>query len=104
MSSASVLTLSPAGYCPQLTLRLAAISESEPLCDWRLTANQFVLAPSPLRLMIRYFFFALGPDRVENTARCCISNVAMETCLFAKPLLSNGCRLLAYSSGVYATI
>jgi hypothetical protein len=31
-------------------------SESELLYDWRYTANQFVLAPSPLRLMARIFF------------------------------------------------
>jgi hypothetical protein len=26
------------------------------LCDWQFTANQFILAPSPLRLMARFFF------------------------------------------------
>jgi hypothetical protein len=31
-------------------------SESESLYDWRFTDNQFVLAPSPLRLTARYFF------------------------------------------------
>jgi hypothetical protein len=30
--------------------------ESELLYDWRFTANQFVLAPSPLRLTARIFF------------------------------------------------
>jgi hypothetical protein len=30
-------------------------SESELLYDWRFTANQFVLAPSPLRLTARFF-------------------------------------------------
>jgi hypothetical protein len=31
--------------------------ESELLYDWRFTANQFFLAPSPLRLTDRIFFF-----------------------------------------------
>jgi hypothetical protein len=31
-------------------------SESELLYDWQFTANQFVLAPSPLRLTARIFF------------------------------------------------
>jgi hypothetical protein len=31
-------------------------SESELLCDSQFTTNQFVLAPSPMRLMIRFFF------------------------------------------------
>jgi hypothetical protein len=31
-------------------------SESELLCDWRFTANQFVLVPSPLRLTTDNFF------------------------------------------------
>jgi hypothetical protein len=31
-------------------------SESELLYDWRTNANQFVLAPSPLRLTVRIFF------------------------------------------------
>jgi hypothetical protein len=35
-------------------------SESELLYDWRFTANQFVLAPSPLRLTTRDFFFQLN--------------------------------------------
>jgi hypothetical protein len=33
-----------------------AESESELLYDWRYTANQLVLAPSPLRLTTRIFF------------------------------------------------
>jgi hypothetical protein len=33
-----------------------SVSESELLQDWRFTANQFVLVPSPLRLTARYFF------------------------------------------------
>jgi hypothetical protein len=35
-------------------------SESELLYDWRSTANQFVLAPSPLRLTVRFFFSQLN--------------------------------------------
>jgi hypothetical protein len=35
-------------------------SESELLYDWRFTANQFVLAPSPLRLTARIFFLQLN--------------------------------------------
>jgi hypothetical protein len=35
-------------------------SESELLYDWRFTANKFVLAPSPLRLTARIFFFHLN--------------------------------------------
>jgi hypothetical protein len=35
-------------------------SESELLYDWRFTANQFVLAPSPLRLTISNIFFQLN--------------------------------------------
>jgi hypothetical protein len=31
------------------------------LYDWRFTANQFVLASSPLRITTRDFFFQLGP-------------------------------------------
>jgi hypothetical protein len=36
-------------------------SESDLLYDWRFTANQFVLAPSPLRLTTGDFFFVTGP-------------------------------------------
>jgi hypothetical protein len=42
----------------ELSNSLTAI-ESELLYDWRFTANQLVLAPSPLRLTIR--FFQLNP-------------------------------------------
>jgi hypothetical protein len=35
-------------------------SESELLYDWRFTANQFVLATSPLRLTTRIFIFQLN--------------------------------------------
>jgi hypothetical protein len=38
-------------------------SESKLLCDWRFTANQFVLAPRPLRLTTRDFFSQLKPCR-----------------------------------------
>jgi hypothetical protein len=34
-------------------------SESEPLCDWRFTANRFVLVTNPLRLMTLYFIFQI---------------------------------------------
>jgi hypothetical protein len=36
-------------------------SKSKLLCDGRFTANQFVLASSPLRLMTRIFFPQLNP-------------------------------------------
>jgi hypothetical protein len=36
-------------------------TESELLCDWRFTANQFVLATSPLRPTTRVFFLQLNP-------------------------------------------
>jgi hypothetical protein len=38
--------------CP-FTVRKLRVSQSELLYDWRFTANQFVLAPSPLRLTAR---------------------------------------------------
>jgi hypothetical protein len=37
------------------------LSESDLLCDWRFTANQFVLATSPLRLTTNNFFSKLNP-------------------------------------------
>jgi hypothetical protein len=44
---------------------LIIVSQSKPksklLYDWRFTANQFVLASSPLRLTIRIFFSQLNP-------------------------------------------
>jgi hypothetical protein len=43
-----------------LILRLTSESESELLYDWRCTANQFVLATSPLRLTISNFIFQLN--------------------------------------------
>jgi hypothetical protein len=36
-------------------------SESELLYDWRFTANQFVLATSPLRLKTTHLFLQLNP-------------------------------------------
>jgi hypothetical protein len=53
------LVPSPWNLGTQLKLFLAeseSESESRLLYDWRFTANQFVLAPSPLRLMARIFF------------------------------------------------
>jgi hypothetical protein len=54
-------------------------SKSKLLYDWRFTANQFVLASSPLRLMTRFFFskyqsllYSPGTDRTENIS----SNIA----------------------------
>jgi hypothetical protein len=38
-------------------LKTESESESELLYDWRFTANHFVLAPSPLRITTRDFFF-----------------------------------------------
>jgi hypothetical protein len=35
---------------------LADFSELQLLYDWRFTANQFILAPSPLRITARFFF------------------------------------------------
>jgi hypothetical protein len=56
MSSASVVTLLPAGDCTTTNH-----SESELLYDWRFTADQFVLAPSPLRIRTRDVFLQLNP-------------------------------------------
>jgi hypothetical protein len=43
------------------TLHISHIeSESESLYDWRFTSNQFVLAPSPLRLTARILFSQLN--------------------------------------------
>jgi hypothetical protein len=43
-----------------LSVSLAAPSESELLYDWLFTANQFVLATSPLRPTTRIFIFQLN--------------------------------------------
>jgi hypothetical protein len=42
-------------YC-NVHIRCCGKSESELLYDWRFSVNQFVLAPSPLRLTARIFF------------------------------------------------
>jgi hypothetical protein len=36
------------------------IPQSESHYNWRFTANQFVLAPSPLRLTVRFFYLTLA--------------------------------------------
>jgi hypothetical protein len=43
---------------PYVPLRSVTESESELLYDWRFTANRYVLAPSPLTLTARIFFFS----------------------------------------------
>jgi hypothetical protein len=44
------------------------------------------------------FLYALSMGRIESAAPdCCSSVVAMGTCLFVKPLLSNGCCIYTYS-------
>jgi hypothetical protein len=48
-SSASALTPLPSGYRLATELSSELESESELLYDWRFTANQFILALSPLR-------------------------------------------------------
>jgi hypothetical protein len=53
-SSASVLKSSLNGG--SLPTAYSSKSKSKLLYDWRFTANQFVLASSPLRLTIRDFF------------------------------------------------
>jgi hypothetical protein len=40
---------------------IGSSSESELLYDWRFTANQFVLAPSPLRLTAGDIFLKMYP-------------------------------------------
>jgi hypothetical protein len=45
-------------HCTALTHSLTAKSKSKLLYDWRFTANQFVLASSPLRPTTRFFFSA----------------------------------------------
>jgi hypothetical protein len=52
-SSAYTLMLLLAGHC----LITESNSKPELLYDWWFTANQFIFAPSPLRLMTRDFFF-----------------------------------------------
>jgi hypothetical protein len=61
MSSASVLTFLPSGDCLTTTSYSSVFSRTktllypELLYDWRFTANQFVLATSPLRLTTSNF-------------------------------------------------
>jgi hypothetical protein len=64
-SSASMLTSSLADYHLRTNSSLTAINsfrvrESELLYDWQLTANQFVLAASALRLTTINFIFQLN--------------------------------------------
>jgi hypothetical protein len=47
-------------YRTACQLSLESESESELLCDWRFTANQFVLATSPLRPTTRNFIFQVN--------------------------------------------
>jgi hypothetical protein len=65
----SALLLSMKASCPwfmasQLRLTTTSndwlLAESEPLYDWRFTANQFVFVPRPLRPTARIFFFQLN--------------------------------------------
>jgi hypothetical protein len=55
-SSAASLTLLPAGHHLTTEQNSKSKSNSELLHDWRFTANQFVFAPSPLRLTTRDCF------------------------------------------------
>jgi hypothetical protein len=43
-----------------VTLKFRPVSEPELPCDWRFTANQFVLATSPLRIRTSSFIFQLN--------------------------------------------
>jgi hypothetical protein len=54
------------------------LPESELLYDWRFTANQFVLAPSPLRLTARcFFFFNWTPDIISSLTRGWVCNLQL---------------------------
>jgi hypothetical protein len=59
-SDVNLETLKNVLSCPVLSIKLmlalASTVESELLYDWRFTANQFVLASSPLRPTTRFFF------------------------------------------------
>jgi hypothetical protein len=44
-----------------MLLQQCFFSQSELICDWRFTAKQFILTPSPLRLTTGDFFFQLNP-------------------------------------------
>jgi hypothetical protein len=48
-------------------------SESELLYDWRYTANQFVLAPSPLRPTTRIFIFQPNTCGYSPYVTCCLT-------------------------------
>jgi hypothetical protein len=54
-----------------------ALSNSKLLYDWRFTANQFVLATSPLRLATRDFFQLNSCDNIPN-----ISSSLTKDCIF----------------------
>jgi hypothetical protein len=51
----------PATGCSLPSLAVKSESNPELLHDWRFTAIQFILAPSPLRLTSRDFFHQLNP-------------------------------------------
>jgi hypothetical protein len=79
-------------------------SESNLLYDWRSTANQFVLAPSPLRTTTRDFFFFMkhpfwttgprrGPLRERFFQYCVLSPCRGN--LFTERFPSNGCCTVA---------
>jgi hypothetical protein len=53
------ITHKPATSCHFTQLNYTAKSKSKLLYDWRFTANQFVFASSPLRVMTREYFFNL---------------------------------------------
>jgi hypothetical protein len=78
MSSASVLTFLPAGDCPK-TNSLLQLS----------TLSLLTLTSCPA-------YKHLGMNRAENTVPVLLFPVvSMQTCLFAKPFLSNGCCIAA---------
>jgi hypothetical protein len=65
-----------------LNSRTNSESESESLYDWRFTANQSVLALSPLRLTARFFFFQLNtcghsPYITSSLTRGWVSNLQL---------------------------
>jgi hypothetical protein len=84
LGSLSVASYVSQDYGGGIRTRLHAgfrtLSKTKLLYDWRLTANQFVLASNPLRLTTRDFFFQLNP---------CRGNVSTE--LFPR----NGCCTVA---------
>jgi hypothetical protein len=82
---------SPANI-PQLNCRE---SESELLYDWPSTANQFILAPSPLRLTAR-FFFQLNTcghnPYVTSLTRGCVCHSQLLQVLASAFILGSKCR------------